>query len=207
MSARSMRRRRLRDIARQERRRKFSARRSGLAAGLAMTIGAAAPASADAAIFKVDKKGDAGNGTCAPRSCNLREAVRAAGADAQSDTILFASHITGEITLRDELLVSEPVTIRGPGARALTLSGDSDRDGNHDFSRPDRPGDTRIFHISANPNDADAGDVRISGLTLSGGVASPYDSGENLFIPPPGFPPLPEEPGPRPGGAILSTGA
>jgi hypothetical protein len=135
----------------------------------------AAP-SAEAAFLKVDTMGDGGDGNCTPGSCTLRDAVTNANTYPDLDTITFASTITGEVTLQSQIPISGPIDIRGPGRDVLTLSGDSNQDGTHDFATAGDEGDTRIFGIGGNQFQADLDDVRISRLTLSDGVASGWAS-------------------------------
>jgi len=95
----------------------------------------AAKRAAAFAMITVDSAADgtlaalAGNGTC-----DLREAIAAANTNAAvgqcvagtagADTITFAPNVTGTITLTaGELALYEDVTIQGPGARMLTVSG------------------------------------------------------------------------------------
>jgi hypothetical protein len=67
------------------------------------------------------------------------------------DTITFAKGLHGTITLTSgELLVSKSVTISGPGANTLAVSGN---------------GASRVFDIAAGQN------VNISGLTIAHGFA------------------------------------
>ena len=98
--------------------------------------------------FVVNQTDDSDDGVCGTGDCTLREAINAANNAAGGDTILFASGGTGTITLaQGELPVTDSLTILGPGARALAISG----------------GDTsRIFNASG-------GTVRLSGLTLRNG--------------------------------------
>jgi hypothetical protein len=72
------------------------------------------------------------------------------------DTIAFAPGLRGTITLTSgELQVGASVTIQGPGADRLTVSG------NHA---------SRVFEVLAGAN------VALSGLTVTGGVANPAGS-------------------------------
>ncbi|MBM3660881.1 MAG: hypothetical protein FJW95_15465 [Actinobacteria bacterium] len=73
---------------------------------------------------------------------------------ADGDTIVFQAGLTGTITLDDEINIDTSVTINGPGADVITVSG----------------GDTdRIFEIDG-PSNATRLDVVISGLTLTKGA-------------------------------------
>src|SRR5262245_43077075 len=83
---------------------------------------------------------------------SLRAAVAAADASPGADTIRFLGGLHGTITLASELPITTDLTIDGPGANQLTVSGN---------------GVTRVFDVSA-------GAVTIDRLTISGGLA---DSG------------------------------
>jgi hypothetical protein len=97
------------------------------------------------AIFTVTNLANAGVGT-------LRSAVISANGNPGSDTIDFAPGVVGTITLTTgELAITDPVTINGPGAASLSVSGNNA---------------SRVLNISAVPAD---GDVTITGLTLRDG--------------------------------------
>ncbi len=70
-----------------------------------------------------------------------------AGIQSGDATIAFAPGLHGTIALKSELLISDSVTINGPGANDLSVSGD---------------GSSRVFEIAA-------GQVAISGLTITDG--------------------------------------
>jgi CSLREA domain-containing protein len=127
----------------------------------------AAPPAPPAATIVVTSTADgtlaalSGNGTC-----DLREAIEAANTNAMvgqcvagmtgADTITFAPAVTGTITLtQGELTVSEALTIQGPGANLLTISG------NHA---------SRVFSIAAG-----SFDVTFSHLTIANGRAKGTD--------------------------------
>ncbi len=91
--------------------------------------------------FVVTSNGDSGPGT-------LRDVIGNACAGA---TVTFAPGVTGMITLTTgELMISKAITINGPGANVLAISG------NHL---------SRIFHIIPGTGNA----VNISGLTIKDG--------------------------------------
>ena len=75
---------------------------------------------AHAANFSVTITADSGTGT-------LRDALAQANANADADTISFALPVGAQtITLTSAALpISNPVTIQGPGAGALTISGNN----------------------------------------------------------------------------------
>jgi hypothetical protein len=91
-----------------------------LRAGAGWSIGAllVVPAAAQADDFTVTNVNDDGAGS-------LRAAIELADADPASDRILFKSKLSGTIELDLTLSVSEPVQITGPGARRVTVDGNS----------------------------------------------------------------------------------
>lgn len=98
------------------------------------------------ATFTVTNLLDTGAGS-------LRQAISDANAAAGADTITFTgAGATGTITLTSgEITVSDAVTITGPGAAALTVSGNSA---------------SRVLNIGLT---TDGGLVDISGLTFANG--------------------------------------
>src|SRR5947209_8218851 len=89
------------------------------------------------AAFTVSNLADAGSGS-------LRDAILAANANPGPDTVTIG--VTGTIALSTgELAVTDVLTVTGPGAAALTLTG----------------GTSRVFEVNA------TGVVSISGLTVS----------------------------------------
>jgi hypothetical protein len=135
-----------------------SARRRIVAgAGLGITAALGAGGTAHAADFLVNQGGDAGDLTC-DGTCTLRDALDDAAANnnpATVDQVLFAANVTGTITLSGTELptIDEPLYIDGPGAGALTVSGNNA---------------SRILQVDL-PDAEEGGDVTVSGLTLSGG--------------------------------------
>lgn len=107
----------------------------------AFVLGASAT-EAHAATYTVSNLNDSGAGS-------LRQAIQKANAKFDADTIVFASNVRGTIALASELTLSEGVTITGPGAKVLTLSGQHK---------------TRLFNVSNSIS-------TISGLTLTQGSA------------------------------------
>ena len=137
MTPRAMIRARAREAVRTRRRR--------LAAGAITTaaVGALAPV-AQAADFPVTNTNATGAGS-------LRQALEDANAAAGADSVSFASAVTGTINLNnDDLDITDPVTVNGPGAGVLTIVGGTD----NAFD---------IYDMSA-PAQA----VTISGLTVAG---------------------------------------
>ena len=99
------------------RRRIENRRRPKRSAALAITGAAllAAPG-AEAATFTVTNTNDAGAGS-------LRAAIMAANEGQSPDTIEFAASAAGTINLASTLVVGSPMTIQGPGAETLAISG------------------------------------------------------------------------------------
>ena len=119
-------------------------------------------------VFKVNSNADLGDnnlvdGKCLtvnPNECTLRAAVQQSNRTSGNDTINFASTVTGTITLGlGELVIdNEPdsLTINGPGARVLTVSGNNV---------------SRVFRLS---DDASAA---INNLKISNGNATTNGGG------------------------------
>lgn len=85
-----------------------------LAAGSALLV--AAPAAA-APPFEVTSLDDSGPGT-------LRQAIADANAQDGADEIVFASGLSGVITLDDEIDIDDALTITGPGVGVITITHD-----------------------------------------------------------------------------------
>jgi hypothetical protein len=116
--------------------------------GLAFTLAPFLASGALAATFTVSSLNDSGPGS-------LRQAVLEANASPGADEVVFTPGLAGTITLTSgEILIADSLTIHGPGAGALTVSGNDQ---------------SRIFHV-----ESPAGspiDVTLSGLTLTHGSA------------------------------------
>jgi CSLREA domain-containing protein len=84
----------------------------------------------EAAVYTVTKTADTNDGTC-DSDCSLREAIAAANATVDNDSVVFALPLFSSpqtITLSgSELVVAAngSLTILGPGANRLTISGNS----------------------------------------------------------------------------------
>jgi CSLREA domain-containing protein len=103
---------------------------------------------AHAATFTVTKVADTNDGTC-DADCSLREAITAASNAVGNDTIAFASAVSGTITLiNGELPITTNITLTGPGADLLTISGNNT---------------SRIFNVGE-------ANFSVSGLTLAKGA-------------------------------------
>ncbi len=107
--------------------------------------------------FNVTTIDDHNDGSCSTGDCTLREAIVAANAQPDDNTITFAPGVTGIIQLTGALpTLTGNVTLKGPGASVLTV-------------RRNTGGDYRIFTTS---NGTDNGPiVDISGLTITNGQA------------------------------------
>jgi hypothetical protein len=104
------------------------------------------------------------DGFCTNDDCTLTEAIRLANGNADANTINFAPGVTPVIPAPVSLVAFDviyPLTINGPGARLLAISGNNM---------------VRAFTIESS-----AGAVSISGLTLMNGSVSggsyPYNCG------------------------------
>ncbi len=120
----------------------------GGGAGVLGAVLLASPAAA--ATFTVANTNNNGIGS-------LSQAITDANASAGADTIEFAPGVTGMINLITDLPdITDSLTIRGPGADALTIAGNTQY---------------HAFTIAT----AESGGLTISGLTIDGSVA-----GDNL---------------------------
>ena len=109
-------------------------------------------ATAHGATFTVTNLNDSGAGS-------LRQAVIDANAAAGADTIAFDAGVTGTITLTTGgMLVTDALTIQGPGPAALTIDGNS---ANRIFTIIESP--TPACPALTGPSDFP---VSVSGLTL-----------------------------------------
>lgn len=122
---------------------------TGMASG---AIAAFAPA-AGAATIAVTNTDDAGAGS-------LRDALANANA---GDTIDLTG-LSGTITLTTgQLVIEDAVTITGPGAAVLSISGNNA---------------SRVFQMNS---DLSGGTVTISGVTITGGFESAQGAGINFY--------------------------
>ena len=105
------------------------------------------------ATFIVTSLLDDGDGN----KLTLREAIDAANAQPDKDTITFASTVRGEIVLGGtDLDIKGPLIIKGPGADLISINGDAK---------------SRIFNINEGDSGVDS-PAEISGLTLRNGHAT-----------------------------------
>ncbi|MBL8761017.1 MAG: right-handed parallel beta-helix repeat-containing protein [Phycisphaerae bacterium] len=111
--------------------------------------------------FVVDTAVDESDGDYGAGDLSLREAIEAAGPNPGNDTITFARALNGQtITLGGtELLIKGDVTITGPGASLLSISGNNT---------------SRVVNI------AEGATVAISGLTIIAGKDGVY-GGAGIF--------------------------
>jgi CSLREA domain-containing protein len=72
--------------------------------------------------FTVNTTLDDKDGACGETRCTLRDALDAANAATGANEVRFAPKVSGTIRLtRGELLITDSVTLTGPGARTLTV--------------------------------------------------------------------------------------
>jgi hypothetical protein len=161
LSERSFRRDYQRRLRAARRRHELRARKTAAAAIAVGAFALAAPATSSAANLVVGSSADTtGAVDCATPTnidCTLRQAILDADANAEDDTITFASSITGTITLGSALVVDEGntnygTTITGPGSGVLAVSGD---------------GANNVLQVQ----DTGTG-LTISGLTLTDGAGT-----------------------------------
>ena len=121
--------------------------------------------SVQAANFTVNTLADNESNSCSLGQCTLREAISGANASLGSDTINFQAGLNGVIVLNgNNLTINGDVTINGPGARTLSVSGNNA---------------SRVLVVT-NPLVGSA-TVNISGLTITGGNALPLLIGGTLI--------------------------
>jgi uncharacterized repeat protein (TIGR01451 family) len=155
-------------LSRQQRRARVRAERKRLRRSMASgalfagALLAAGPAAAT--NYTVTTLADSGPGS-------LRQAVLDANAHSGSDQILFQSGLTGTITLTSgELPITDTVTVLGPGASKITISGNNA---------------SRIFNIENSMVTAPI-QVVLSALTLTSGSANGGGAvraaGESLIV-------------------------
>ena len=121
---------------------------------------------ATAAVFTVNTNLDNEANGCAIGLCTLREAISDANATTQPDTIVFAPGVTGTMTLTGgQLVISSSLTINGPGARNLSISGNNT---------------DRVFLV-ATPVLGGNTTINISGLKIINGFAQPVVIGSTVI--------------------------
>ena len=111
----------------------------------------------------VDTTADEDDGDYSAGDLSLREAIRLSNGAAGADTITFSPSVFGTpqtIALGGtEMVIADELTLSGPGASLLTLSGNNA---------------SRVFNVRA-VNGAGEYPVTLSGLTVTGGNAGPDD--------------------------------
>lgn len=132
-------------------------------------------------------------------SGSLRQAILDTNAEPGHDTIEFAEGLAGTIQLSSQLEITDDLTIDGPGAGTITVSGDDGAGGlNRVFAV--LPEAISGANINVQPSLADVADapaVSISGLTITSGLAADA----------PGYDPAdPTNPGFAFGGGIYNLG-
>jgi len=143
--------------------RRAAARKARRTTGAALTAGSAALAAtagliataapAGAATIVVDNTNDSGGGS-------LRDAL----ANADDGDVIDLTGLSGQITLASELVIEDLVTITGPGAGALTISGNDA---------------VRVFSVASTLTTS--GTVTITGVTIADGSA-PAGPGAGIFF-------------------------
>jgi hypothetical protein len=163
MSERSFRRTKQRRLETERRRMALRARRARRAGLTAVAAGAfaltanVAPAAAVPMNFEVDDLGDGpADGCDAAPSCTLRDAVAAADANGDDDTITFQSGLSGDI-----LLNSGPIVIDDDYFLSITGPGDLGGPGGIAVSGQ---GASQVLNVQSN-----GGSLTVSGLTLTQG--------------------------------------
>ena len=125
--------------------------------GVTLLMSLSLPASKAASIYTVNSLLDTDDGACDAANCTLREAINASNLDPGS-TISFS--VTGTITLGSALPpIEQTVTINGPGASQLTVSGNNT---------------VRVFHVKSGVV------TTFNGLTMSNGNTGA--SGGGIFV-------------------------
>jgi predicted outer membrane repeat protein len=110
-------------------------------------MGAAVSPAADAATFTVTNLNDSGAGS-------LRQAIEDGNGAAGADNVVFQAGLTGTITLTGgEIGISDSLTITGPGAASLAVSGNNA---------------SRVFYLY---NKGEVIDVTLTGITVRDGFA------------------------------------
>ena len=128
-----------------------------LLGGAGVGLFLAPQAGATASTYTVLNTDDSGTGS-------LREALLLANANPGADIVVFDTSVTGVITLTTgQLVVTDSVTVTGPGSANLSVSAATDK----------------IFYLY---NAGVSKDVSISGLTLTGGAKGIVSWSTNLVV-------------------------
>ncbi len=115
------------------------------------------------AFFEVNSLSDAGTSGCDSTECTLREAIDAAANDGEPSDIAFARDLSGTITTNSTLTIdSIDLSINGPGANNITISGDNSH---------------RVLLVSSGSER-----FTLSGVTISDGMTGSGEQGGGIFI-------------------------
>lgn len=133
-----------------------------ICSGLALTVFATL---ANANTITVNDSADSGPGNCAT-TCTLRDAIAVATPD---DDIQFAPGLNSPIVLQSELSIGKKLKIAGPGAGALTISGNNT---------------SRVFNITADVTigDVTIADGQVNGVAGSDGVNAGESGGSGESV-------------------------
>ena len=124
--------------------------------GVTLLMSLSLPPSRAASIYTVNSLLDTDDGACDAANCTLREAINASNLDPGS-TINFS--VTGTVTLGSALApIEQSLTINGPGAIQLSVSGNNS---------------VRVFHVKSGVV------ATFNGLTISNGTSG---SGGGVFV-------------------------
>ncbi|MEL7009832.1 MAG: calcium-binding protein [Cyanobacteria bacterium J06588_4] len=117
--------------------------------------------------FIVSTLEDESDGDFSTEDLSLREAIALANQAEGTDTVTFADGLNGSIVLsQGELLIDDPVIIKGLGAENITIDGNAQ---------------SRIFNLD-DGNEATEIEVSIDNLTLTNGSALDPNSGRGAGI-------------------------
>lgn len=138
---------------------------AGLTVGATLLVGGVAQAAP--ITYTVGSLADTTGATdCATPTntdCTLRQAITDADSNSGADMIVFRSGLTGTITLTGgQLYISDPLTIQGPGASQVTVSGNNA---------------SRVFVVSGVEQSTSPELSTISGLTITAGDSGDFDGG------------------------------
>lgn len=117
----------------------------------------------DLSFFSINSLEDNNSDGCLASSCNLREALLAAETDLEPSNIAFDRNINGTISLNSGITInSNDLTINGPGANKISLSG------NGQFRVITIPTGTERFSLS--------------GITIKDGLVNNQENGGGILI-------------------------
>ncbi len=138
--------------------------------------------------FTVNTTDEHDDGVCGMDDCTLREAIITANADGDTNEIVFASALTGTITTNQldpggGIPITAPVTITGPGARLLTISGNHLARAFFVFMAQVEIADLTMEDCAADEGGAiyNFGDLTLIDCTLTGNTATNMTFGGAIF--------------------------